>query len=406
LQILIGLRRRGLYIYSLPAVKGEEALIPDEIQPTGRSYPSVSVVVPTYKEAESLPLLLERVEALRNRLHLDLELLIMDDNSRDGSVEFIASKALPWVQLVVRTSDRGLSPSVVDGLKRATKEILVVMDADLSHPPERIPDLIAALEQGNEFVIGSRYVPGASTDESWGLFRWINSKVATLMARPFTRLADPMSGFFALRKSLLDRAEALNPIGYKIGLELLVKCKVTKAAEVPIHFAQRQKGESKLSLKEQLKYIQHLRRLFTYRYPNWSYLLQFTVVGASGVVVNLLALTLLLKLKVPLKAAVAAAIGISMLTNFVLNRRFTFSYARGGSALRQLPGFIVACSLGAAVNYGVTVSLVASMPRLLPQLAALAGIIAGMGVNYIACRFVVFRSSDAAAASPPPAGGG
>ncbi|HVR84334.1 MAG TPA: glycosyltransferase, partial [Planctomycetota bacterium] len=350
-----------------------------------------------------LPLLFGRVEALRDRLHLDLELLVMDDNSQDGTAELIASRALPWVRLVVRTANRGLSPSVIDGLKLATKEILVVMDADLSHPPERIPDMIEALEQGNEFVIGSRYVPGASTDENWGLFRWINSKVATLMARPFTRLADPMSGFFALRKSLLDRADGLNPIGYKIGLELLVKCKVTKAVEVPIHFAQRQKGESKLTLKEQLRYVQHLRRLFTYRYPNWSYLLQFLVVGASGVVVNLLALTALLTLRIPVQAAVAGAIGISMLTNFVLNRRFTFSYARGSSVLGQFLSFSLSCSLGAVVNYGVTVSLLARAARLLPQLAALAGIIAGTGVNYLACRFWVFRVAKGGAPSPPAA---
>lgn len=375
--------------------------------PTGsssRSFPSVSVVVPTYKEAESLPLLLDRLGALRDRLSLDLELLIMDDNSQDGTSELIQSKALPWVRLVVRTSNRGLSPSVVDGLKLATREVLVVMDADLSHPPERIPDLLDSLAQGNEFVIGSRYVKGASTDEAWGFLRWVNSKAATLMARPFTRLADPMSGFFAFRRSLLDRADALNPIGYKIGLELLVKCKVTRAAEVPIHFAQRQKGESKLSLKEQLRYIQHLRRLFLYRYPNLSYLLQFLVVGASGILVNLLVLTILLKSGLPLNASVALAIGLSMLSNFAANRRFTFSYARGGSMIKQLLGYIVACSLGAAVNYGATIWILATWPRLWPQAAALAGIIAGTGINYIACRFAVFQTSPPS--QEPSASGG
>jgi len=360
---------------------------------------SVSIIVPTYKEVESLPLLLGRLDELRTRLRLDCEVLIMDDDSRDGTTELIASKALPWVRLVVRTTDRGLSPAVVDGLKLARKEYLVVMDADLSHPPERIPDMIQALQKGNEFVIGSRYVPGASTGEDWGVLRWINSKVATLMARPFTRVADPMSGFFAFRRSLLERAVSLNPIGYKIGLELLVKCGVTKAAEVPIHFAQRQKGESKLTFKEQLRYIQHLRRLLLFRYPGASSILQFLVVGASGVIVNLLALTVFVSLKVPIKAAVALAIALSMLSNFALNRRFTFSYARSGAMLRQLVGFIGACSLGAVLNYSITLFVATKWPGLLPQLAALAGIVAGTGVNFAVCRWIVFKAD----ARIPPA---
>ena len=364
---------------------------------SGRSFPSVSVVVPTYKEAENLPLLIDRLARLRADAIPDLELLIMDDNSPDGTDGVIASRALPWVRLVVRTANRGLSPAVIDGLSLARNEVVVVMDADLSHPPERIPDLVKALEEGHEFAIGSRYVAGASTDLSWGAFRWLNSKVAALLARPFTRVSDPMSGFFAFRRSLLERTDALNPIGYKIGLELLVKCGVRRVAEIPIHFARRQKGESKLSLKEQLRYLQHLRRLFIYRFPNRSHLLQFLVVGGTGVFVNLVVLTLLLWMKIPVKPAIAAAIGISMLFNFGLNRRFTFSYARRGSFFAQLAGYIAACSLGAAINYVVSLSLLSTWRGLRPQAAALVGIVAGTGVNFAACRLLVFRSAKAPA---------
>ena len=256
-------------------------------------FPSVSIVVPTYKEAESLPLLLDRLAALRTATSLDFELLIMDDNSRDGTVELIAARNLPWVQLVVRTTDRGLSPSVVDGFKRATKDVVVVMDADLSHPPERIPDMLDALAKGSEFVIGSRYVPGASTDEAWGVFRWLNSKVATVMARPFTTLNDPMSGFFAFRREMLGRSDPLNAIGYKIGLEVLVKSKVTKASEIPIHFAQRQKGESKLSFKEQIRYIQHLERLFGYKFPFLAAAFRVLADAGAGLVATLVVMTAL-----------------------------------------------------------------------------------------------------------------
>jgi dolichol-phosphate mannosyltransferase len=360
----------------------------------------VTVIVPTYREAESLPELLDRLGALRARAGLDLELLVMDDDSRDGVVELVAARALPWVRLVVRKGDRGLSAAVADGLRLATKDVVVVMDADLSHPPERIPALLEALAQGHDLVIGSRYAAGASTAEDWGASRWLNSRIATWLARPLTRVSDPMSGFFALRRSTLERADPLNPIGYKIGLELIVKCRARRTAEVPIHFAQRKKGESKLTFREQLRYVQHLRRLYIHRFPQASALAQFLVVGASGVVVNLLALTALLHLGVGVRTAVALGIAVSMLSNFALDRRFTFSYARHGRVPRQLAGFVAASSVGAALNYAVAVSLLATWPRLLPQLAACAGIAAGTGINFLACRTLVFQRRHAPQEAP------
>src|SRR5262249_45220493 len=149
-------------------------------------------------------------------------------------------------------------------------------------------------------------------DLQWGVFRWLNSKVATIMARPFTRARDPMSGFFALRVASLQQAAHLNPVGYKIGLELIVKCRFTRIQEVPIHFADRSAGESKLSFKEQLKYIQHLRRLFIFKYGTWSHAAQFAVVGLSGAVVNIVVLTLLIAGGMAASLAAALAIGVSM----------------------------------------------------------------------------------------------
>jgi dolichol-phosphate mannosyltransferase len=227
---------------------------------------TLSIVVPTYMEAENIPLLIERLDGVRSTAGLDFEVFIMDDSSPDTTPDAVARCGLDWVKLVVRTSNRGLSPAVVEGLKLSTRDVLLVMDADLSHPPERIPEMLAALEAGADFVIGSRYVPGASTDEHWGMFRWINSKVATILARPFTRAKDPMSGFFMLRRETLARAKELNPIGYKIGLELLVKCGCTNIVEVPIHFADRRLGQSKLNLREQLRYIRHVWRLLCYKF--------------------------------------------------------------------------------------------------------------------------------------------
>ncbi|NLV42541.1 MAG: glycosyltransferase family 2 protein [Candidatus Hydrogenedentes bacterium] len=354
--------------------------------------PGVSVVVPTYREAANLPELLARLDQLRREHGLDLDVFLMDDDSRDGTEEAVARAGLDWVRLTVRTRDRGLSAAVMDGFRLADKPVVLVMDADLSHPPEKIPEMLAALAGGADFVIGSRYAPGGTTAEDWGLLSWINSRAATLPALPFTRVKDPMSGFFAFPRTLLDAAPPLNAVGYKIGLEVLVKCGCRRAEEVPIHFAQRHRGESKLSLREQLLYLRHLRRLAVFKYGHLAHFSQFALVGFLGTLVNLAALTALDAAGVPLQAAVALAIFIAMLFNFVLNRQITFAETRGGNVMKQLGAFVAACSVGGAVNYAVTLGAVRAWPALagLPQAAAVLGILAGLTFNYLASRYWVF----------------
>lgn len=227
--------------------------------------PTVSVVVPTFREVENILHLAKRLGAVRSSSGLDLELLLMDDDSCDGTVELVESLQVDWVRLFVRKTDRGLSQAVLDGLWRSKADVLIVMDADLSHPPEKIPDMIQALDRGADMVVGSRFVEGGSTDDDWGFFRWINSLVATLLARPLSSLKDPMSGFIAMRRVTFASGRDFNPMGYKIGLELLIKCRCKRVEEVPIHFSHRRFGKSKLSFKEQLKYLQHLRHLYIYK---------------------------------------------------------------------------------------------------------------------------------------------
>jgi len=192
---------------------------------------------------------------------LDLELLMVDDNSRDGTVEAVEASGLPWARVLVRTTERGLATAVVHGFQNASHDTIVVMDADLSHPPEAIPAMLAALDSGAEFVVGSRFCPGGSTDAEWTLARRLNSRFATILARPLTSISDPMSGFFAFRRNLLDRAGPLDPLGYKISLEVLVRAGCTHIAEVPIHFTDRSKGTSKLDWSVRGDYIRHLVRL-------------------------------------------------------------------------------------------------------------------------------------------------
>jgi len=374
---------------------------PPQVSPSETArFSRVTVVVPTYKEAENLPHLIGRLAKVREEYGVDLDVLIMDDDSRDGSAELVAARPEKWVQIVVRTADRGLSPSVLDGMKRAEGEVLVCMDADLSHPPEAIPQMLHKLADGADFVIGSRYVKGGSTSDDWGFLRWINSRVATLLARPLTSARDPMAGFFAFRRSTFEAGRAFNPVGYKIGLELIVKCGCERVVEVPIHFEDRRLGKSKLTMRQQLLYVKHLRRLYTFKFGAWSQFVQFLTVGGLGTAVNLALLTAILRLGVSAKPAVATAIVLSMCFNFVLNRRFSFGESRKDSWIRQFIGFMTACSVGALINYAVTLLFMGASFVLRPQLAALVGIAAATAFNFVASRYLVFRSSHIR----PPAG--
>jgi dolichol-phosphate mannosyltransferase len=228
----------------------------------------VSVVVPTYQEVENIRVLVERISGAMTEAEMAVEIIIVDDDSRDGTEKLVSELADEGfaVRVEVRVNQRNLSTAVTDGFKLGVGEFLVCMDADLSHPPEKIPEMVGKLRSGeSDFVLGSRYVAGGSTDSEWGLFRWVNSKAATILARPLIRVKDPMSGFFALRSETFESAASLSPIGYKIALELLVKCRCRNVVEVPIDFADRQFGQSKLNLSEQLKYIRHLGRLYRFK---------------------------------------------------------------------------------------------------------------------------------------------
>ncbi len=357
---------------------------------------SISVIVPTYNECENLPELIQRIQKVKDEQNLNLELIIVDDDSKDGSEEYIESLGTPWCRIIVRRGERGLSSAVLKGFSDAKGDILIVMDADLSHPPEKIPEFIEQIQAGADMVIGSRYVAGGKTDEEWGVFRWLNSQIATLLARPLTSVKDPMSGFFALRKEVFEKSAPLNPTGYKIGLELLVKCPVKKVVEIPIYFSQRAKGKSKLSLKEQVKYLVHLRRLYFFKYENLTYLFHFSIIGFSGTLVNLVVLTIFVFLGIPVRLSVAMAIIIAMISNFILNRRFTFPHAVATPWFPQLVGFVSACSLGAVINYIIVILLLYVFPifEKIPQIPALVGILAGLMFNFILSKNFVFRKKQ------------
>lgn len=223
--------------------------------------PSLSVVVPTYNECENLERLARRVFAAVRPA--ESELLIIDDDSPDGTAGRAAELAKEFpLRCIVRRGERGLATAVMRGFCEARGELVVVMDADLSHPPEDIPRLVAALrDERVRIAIGSRFVTGGRVDLHWPLHRRINSLVGRLLARPLTPVRDMMSGFFCLRRAEL-RPDSLRPIGYKILLEILVRHRWREALELPITFHDRAAGQTKLSVGEQARYLRHLARLY------------------------------------------------------------------------------------------------------------------------------------------------
>lgn len=233
------------------------------------SLPPVSVIVPAYREAGNLESLADRVFTAFRECGVTGEMVIVDDDSRDGTEELARrlGERHP-IRLVIREGVRGLSSAVITGFEHARHDCFVVLDADLQHPPELIPELLALLAREDcDFVIGTRYGVGARIDENWPMHRRWMSRVATAIARPLAPLSDPMSGFFALRREIWLRGKDLDPVGYKIALELYVKCGCRRPADVPIRFAPRHAGASKMSTKVQLQYLRHLWRLYCFRFP-------------------------------------------------------------------------------------------------------------------------------------------
>jgi dolichol-phosphate mannosyltransferase len=287
----------------------------------------VSVIVPTLNEAENIPLLLPAIAAAMG--DREYEVILVDDNSTDATESICRELATKYpVRLMIRRKPvNGLAGAVLHGMAEAKGEYLVVMDADLQHPPNRLPALLEPLENVEaDFVLGSRYVAGGGTAEGWTFYRKINSGLATLLARPFAGgTTDPMSGFFALRRSSYEAADHLTPLGYKIGLELMCKCRVKRVKEIPIHFGLRSRGESKLSVKQQFRYLEHLSRLYDFTFPRASPALKFLLAVACSWLVGLAAYCLFLRGGILKSAAAVWAYAPALLVTAVFHIRYVLA---------------------------------------------------------------------------------
>jgi dolichol-phosphate mannosyltransferase len=225
----------------------------------------LSIVVPTYNERENLFPLTQRIHDALQDLAVEWEILVVDDSSPDGTA--VEAKELAHrhpLRVLVRRDKKGLSRSVLEGFREAHGDFLLVMDADLSHPPEAIPVMWETMiDQECDLVVGSRYVPGGRI-EGWPFVRRLTSRISKLMAMPLTEVKDPLAGFFLVRKSVVEE-RPFNPAGFKILLEILVKGRHGKVREVPITFRDRVRGTSKLTHGVVLAYLIQLVALYAGR---------------------------------------------------------------------------------------------------------------------------------------------
>jgi len=353
---------------------------------------TISLVIPAYRERENIVRLVEQLHEVLD----DYRILIVDDDSGDGTAELVASLAQHYpVNLLLRREKRGLASAVVDGIGEVGGDILVIMDADLQHPPQVVPELVREIDRGAEIAVASRYVVGGAC-QGWGMARRFISRGAILLAHillPSTRrVRDPMSGFFAFRRRVVSDVE-LNPTGYKILLELLVRGKYRGVAEVPYTFRTRDRGKSKLGLRQQAEYLRHLYRLMRSS-GELKRFLSFCAVGLSGVLVNMGLLWFLTEVT-GLLYLISAVISIeaAIISNFALNSRLTFRdrYGKGiVPNLRRLLKFNLVSLGGLAINLGV-LWLLTDIAGVYYLLSNLAGIATATLWNYVLSTWWTWR---------------
>jgi dolichol-phosphate mannosyltransferase len=347
--------------------------------------PHLTIVVPTFKEAANMPILLEQVHSALKGYPFDV--LVIDDNSPDGTADIVRRFSEQFhANVIVRTDKRGLASAVVDGFNAAKGELIGVMDADLQHPPEVMSRLVATVNQtAADIVIASRYVPGGSVG-NWSFIRKLISRGAVFLAHlllPSTRgIKDPMSGCFLFRREVISGV-GLSPVGYKILLEVICLGRLAKTVEVPYVFENRRAGTTKLSMITQTDYLRHLVSLMR-RTGELRRMLKFIGVGLSGSVVNL-SLIALLREAVGFNYLLAGAIAfeISVIWNFMLNDRFTFSdRKRDGSKFISRLWRFNTTSLGGFIIYVCLLAAFTELIGLHYILSAAVGIIAAFGWNF------------------------
>ncbi|MDO8334458.1 MAG: glycosyltransferase family 39 protein [Nitrosomonas sp.] len=348
-----------------------------------------SIVVPTLNESENIDLLLSRLFAL----NLDpdsFEVIFVDDGSTDGTPDKIrAWESRSNVRLVQRQEKPDLTASILAGTATAKSDVIVVMDADLSHPPERLSAVVTPVLDGtHDVVVGSRYIAGGNT-ENWPLHRQLLSRIGGWIARPICDVNDATSGFFAFRREL-TASISNHAHGYKILLELLManqgKLRVT---EVPIIFHDRTHGTSKLSFSHQRAYIQRLITLAGGT-ATLNTAGRFAVVGLFGVLIDAIIFQWMINRDAGLALAHFVSFFVAATINYTFNSQWAFREHHAGYLQWQKFGRFLTVGLLALLLRGGVLALLVYVWHVPPLLAIFPAIIATAAVNYLGSAFYVF----------------
>ena len=323
----------------------------------------LSLILPTFNEARNIKTTLHTVHAiLRSIPDLTFEIIVVDDNSPDLTWQLALDECstLPEVRVMRRTTESGLATAVIRGWQASAGNILAVMDSDLQHPPEVLAQLVKAMRSGADLAAGSRHVEDGGVSD-WSYVRRLISRTAqliglVLLPEVVGRIADPMSGYFMLRREAIA-GKTLNPTGYKILIEVLARGSISRISEVGYVFCERKEGESKVSATIYLQYLQHLFRLRIGLLKESTFA-RFCLVGLSGVAVDMLLLFLLsdpsmLAWGLTRSKILSAEIAIG--NNFLWNDSWTFaSRVSAGSTLRskfhRFVKFNSICLMGLVIN--------------------------------------------------------
>lgn len=351
----------------------------------------LSIVVPTYNESQNVKELLRRLEVTLGPS--GWEAIFVDDSSPDGTASLIREIARTdlRVRCLERVGRRGLSSACIEGMLASSAPIIAVMDADLQHDEAVLPRMLAEIDHNEaDIVIATRYANGGSTGK-WNGTRKTMSRLATAVSLAIIRqpVSDPMSGFFMVRRRVIDATvRQLSGLGFKILLDILATARhmSMRIAEVPYGFRERFAGESKLDEGVVWDYGVLLAEKTIGRYVPVRFL-SFAAIGGMGVFVHLAILALLLKgVDAEFTAAQTLATILTMVFNFSFNNVLTYRDRRlkGWKWLGGLLSFMAACSLGAMANVGIATYLFEQRAQWF--VAAVSGVLVGAVWNYAVTR--------------------
>lgn len=360
------------------------------------SAPEISVIVPTLNEAQNIPLLVEKLNAAF--ANVNWEVIFVDDNSADGTIDAVHAIAQQdsRVRGIRRIGRHGLSSACIEGILSSSAPYVAVMDADLQHDEYLLPKMFEALHQNNyELVVASRYLQDDSM-ENWSNSRKLMSRVATSIGKLATRvnLTDPMSGFFAMRRTLFnEHAAQLSGIGFKILFDICASFnRSVRFCELPYSFGTRIHGESKMSTQVAWDYLLTIGHKFFGRLLPVKFL-SFSLVGAVGTVIHMGVLYIAFEqFKAEFVTAQTIAAVTAMSLNFWMNNNLTFkdTAIKRSQMIRGIVSFFIACGIGALISISLATYLYNDY--MTPwYLAAMAGIIVAAVWNYATNSFYTWR---------------